>query len=220
MEVTGSSAKRSLWIDVLKGLAILLVVFGHNTDDASFVQCFHMPLFFILSGFCFSPKPIKDYLWKSTNRLMFPYVAFLLIISIPDIIKLIYHREMVTLDGNTLFYRLFYGGVYLKEAYAVFWFITVLWLSSNLFNIYLAYNIGIYLLPIIILVGYIMQSCHFIFPWSIQVVPMATSYIWIGYLLKYQFKETFINGIENNKATYLAIAIAFVCLIYIYLEKI
>lgn len=68
---TGELRKRTVWIDALKGLASLAVVLGHVTasylDRGQFAQhrnillwlfngiyAFHMPLFFIISGFVFA----------------------------------------------------------------------------------------------------------------------------------------------------------------------
>ena len=39
-------------IDIAKGIAICLMVYGHtNSYGMSFIYSFHMPLFFILSGY-------------------------------------------------------------------------------------------------------------------------------------------------------------------------
>lgn len=50
------SEKRILWIDVARGMAILLVILGHcigNLSDPGnrFILAFHMPIFFFLSFF-------------------------------------------------------------------------------------------------------------------------------------------------------------------------
>jgi len=44
---------RIVWIDIAKGIAIILMVIGHSTIPSwlsSFIWTFHMPLFFIASG--------------------------------------------------------------------------------------------------------------------------------------------------------------------------
>ena len=68
------------WIDALRGFAILLVVMGHIYDKGfriegtsfnNFYNGFHMPLFFILSCFCFSNKHLtsfKPYIRKKYIR--------------------------------------------------------------------------------------------------------------------------------------------------------
>lgn len=49
---------RITWVDVAKGIAILLVIIGHTVNFGSstrnFIFSFHMPLFFILSGYTFN----------------------------------------------------------------------------------------------------------------------------------------------------------------------
>ena len=80
-------SQRIDWIDALKGLAILLVVFGHCVDDSissntfpvyafnlqilhDFIYSFHMPLFFAISGFVFylskSYRKFKYKVWDFT----------------------------------------------------------------------------------------------------------------------------------------------------------
>lgn len=76
-------------IDILKGIGIILVVIGHNSSGVlrNFIYTFHMPLFFIISGFLFSKKNIKDYLMNSFQRLLIPYFLFLILLSLPLIIS-------------------------------------------------------------------------------------------------------------------------------------
>ena len=54
---------RDITFDIAKGIGIVLVVIGHYIPDnapswyigfVSFVYHFHMPLFFMLSGYCFN----------------------------------------------------------------------------------------------------------------------------------------------------------------------
>lgn len=73
------SKKRILWIDVARGIAILLVVLGHcigNLNDSGnrFILAFHMPLFFFPSGMCINKNaiPVKNYLMKKVKTLLVP----------------------------------------------------------------------------------------------------------------------------------------------------
>ncbi len=79
------STKRIAWLDVAKGLGILLVVLGHNhiKDDFPLVYqtiySFHMPFFFLVSGMFFK----KEYgFWQLVKRrfksLLLPYIAAVL----------------------------------------------------------------------------------------------------------------------------------------------
>lgn len=75
-----SARKRIEYVDVAKGIAILCVVAGHTFaayDPGSlqnkFIYSFHMPLFFILSGFFYKPQEFKKAFWKKVKSLLVPY---------------------------------------------------------------------------------------------------------------------------------------------------
>lgn len=61
-----SSSNRIDWIDIAKGIAIILEIIGHTVKFGSgirnFIFSFHMPLFFILSGYTFHVAESKEYL--------------------------------------------------------------------------------------------------------------------------------------------------------------
>jgi len=53
--------KHEEWIDNLKGLGIIIIVFGHSCYPSDsilirYVFTFHVPLFFFISGFLFTRK--------------------------------------------------------------------------------------------------------------------------------------------------------------------
>lgn len=93
---SASPDNRLLEIDRMKGLAILLVVWGHVPSASisgpalwyyvsiSGVYAFHMPLFMYLSGFVFFMVGGPDRFWRSPlkqiatrfDRLMVPFLAF------------------------------------------------------------------------------------------------------------------------------------------------
>lgn len=94
-----ASTARSDWIDVAKGLGILLVVYGHvarglmnggvtmdrtwfTTVDSA-IYAFHMPLFFLLSGWFFlgsmTRRGPRDYLATRVATVLYPYVLWSLL---------------------------------------------------------------------------------------------------------------------------------------------
>jgi len=73
-------SKRIEYLDIAKGIGILLVVLGHNDFEviSLFIQrliySFHMPLFFFLSGyFINSSAPFFDFFKKRFNALLKPF---------------------------------------------------------------------------------------------------------------------------------------------------
>ena len=73
------SARNEL-IDSVKGVAILLVVIGHIFDTGNFLFSFHMPLFFIFSGYFFKCKDLKQLIVDGFKRLVSPYAFTSLLI--------------------------------------------------------------------------------------------------------------------------------------------
>lgn len=95
------SNQRIEWIDIGKGIGILLVVFGHSFRDSMradsylcdvlyrFVYSFHMPLLMYLSGYMFAVRSTyylkngtKQYCVSRLHRLMKPYLIYALIIYV------------------------------------------------------------------------------------------------------------------------------------------
>lgn len=83
------ATKRQNWIDVLKGIGIILVVFGHvysKNPVSIWIYSFHMPLFFALSGFIFAAYSynkkvsFKDYFIKKLKSLIVPFILFRMIL--------------------------------------------------------------------------------------------------------------------------------------------
>lgn len=80
------NSNRIEWIDTAKGIAAILVVFGHIASSGGFVSSFHMPLFFTLSGM-FAVKNLKmgfkTHFQYRFKRLMIPYLIFGLFLLVP-----------------------------------------------------------------------------------------------------------------------------------------
>lgn len=73
------STKRIDYIDYLKGLSIIWVVWFHTIHPWFVDFSFRMPLFFLASGIFFKIVDIKVYIQKKTNQLLVPFVFFTLI---------------------------------------------------------------------------------------------------------------------------------------------
>jgi len=73
---------RSTWIDIARGIGIMLVVYGHalSADSLRFIiYSFHMPFFFFLSGLLFTHRPeqkFRSFFYKNVKGLLYPYFLF------------------------------------------------------------------------------------------------------------------------------------------------
>lgn len=121
-------------IDALKGFAIFMVILAHSIiltpvdlhQDPVCSYLFvllsnvHMPLFFVISGFCFSYRgDYGSYIVKKVKRLMVPYVVF-------NVIDMVFRKALSSLVNRprgiweSVVKMLFYGGE--------FWFLYALFL--------------------------------------------------------------------------------------------
>lgn len=95
--------QRNTVFDSMKGLAILCMIIAHSPRDPfiwKFIHTWHMPLFFIISGFFFHPKTIRDYLQKNARQLLLPYI-----VVGTTLVALSYIKQQLTggkIDGRTL----------------------------------------------------------------------------------------------------------------------
>ncbi len=72
---------RVRWIDFIRGLAIIFVVFGHTLSGGpvqTYVYSFHIPLFFLISGLVYHDRGtnFKDFTKKKARQLLIPYFIF------------------------------------------------------------------------------------------------------------------------------------------------
>ena len=79
--------RRDVTIDIAKGIGIILVVFSHLTFNGQMqrilVHSFNMPLFFIISGYLFKEKKLKEVFKKGIKSYIIPAYILLLV----DIVK-------------------------------------------------------------------------------------------------------------------------------------
>lgn len=66
-------------IDILKGIGIVFMIIAHTIGPNNYIwdviYSFHMPLFFITTGFLYKQKNIHKLLLNNTSRLISPYIS-------------------------------------------------------------------------------------------------------------------------------------------------
>ena len=132
MEVNSKQLK---FLNIAKGIGILLVVFGHIIQGDNFlcyvIYSFHMPLFFIVSGFMesyiYSRKNISifEYYTKKIQGLFIPYILYSLLYMIYDVIRLaFFHRINIKYIVINVFKTISFYGI------SVLWFLITLFMAS------------------------------------------------------------------------------------------
>ncbi|MCU4674828.1 acyltransferase family protein [Catenovulum sp. 2E275] len=121
-------------IDIYKAIGIALVVVGHVYQNqlSEVIYLFHMPMFFILSGYLFNPNyGLSEYINKKSLSLLIPYITFLLIFTTTLSLKPILHADFAGLIQ--LWVNAVKGGTYLTGLMTVFWFVTCLLATQSIF---------------------------------------------------------------------------------------
>lgn len=85
--------KQIEWINILRGFAIFLIVFGHSigyskglTGLSRYLSSFYVPLFFFISGYLFQEnkeEKLIPFMKRKTKRILIPYFVFALLSLIP-----------------------------------------------------------------------------------------------------------------------------------------
>lgn len=188
--------KRIEWIDIWKGIGIIAVVTGHIIQPPfkHYIYWFHMPLFFFISGYLYRPN--SDYLnfFKKKSIIFFvPYFFFLFLLSIPEYILTYLYSNDPNI-GKILVKMTIYkilGGAYIYGWFDVFWFITCLFFTQQLYNFIFCqfnsnqkFNFKIFAIIISAYFLAIIDSYFFTnlkLPWAINIVLFALPFYFFGH---------------------------------------
>jgi fucose 4-O-acetylase-like acetyltransferase len=136
-----TTKKRIHWIDITRGIAIILVIYGHlfSTDQQRYlIYAFHMPLFFFISGMVFKPIMTKSLLFitfKFFKQLLIPYYIFAVLTYLFALISQTADFSLGGM-GYQLFGILYGSGSDGMLGYnVVLWFLPCLFITKLLFGV-------------------------------------------------------------------------------------
>ena len=187
------------YIDIAKGIGIILMVVGHSSAPKNITHCiyiFHMPLFFIISGYLFNffkwSNNFKGFINKRFDRMIIPYFGMSILVFYPMwYIASMKFSQFATHEIPTpqktfldIFYATFVGdGMTFNP---VLWFLPCLFVSEIIFFVLLTLckttKMQILCSISIAIVGYLLRS--FNLPWSIDIAMVVQVLLMSGYLLK------------------------------------
>lgn len=130
------------YLDMVKGIAIILVVLGHSGTITftvnTWLSTFHLPVFFVISGILLNLKheiqaPIITILKNKIRHLFIPYICF----SICTIFFLLINILAGTLNWDVLKQLVFQ--TLSLQGYSVMWFLPVLFFAELLVIILLKF---------------------------------------------------------------------------------
>lgn len=208
------SGKRLDYLDVAKGIAILTVILGHvgiigdigpkglfymRKIDILF-YIFHMPIFFIISGYLFKPYDFKVFISKKIKGFVIPYYSCALIITLFNVLRglVVNPQNVVKVLKNDLV------GFLLQRRYTTLWFLTALFFGLLIFwcTVKLCHDskktIVILLLFSVAFISY-DELVSVPLPYNIDTAFIIQVYLAFGYFTrKYGWIEKLINDSKHK----------------------
>jgi len=217
---------RETWIDIAKVFVMIMVVFTHiNQTDFSlvtFVTVFHVPVFFILSGYLYKiPTDYKTNIKKLIKTLVVPY---LLLNIIPIAYQIVFYPKDETFSIYKFVWlpirQVILGETGLPLA-GPMWFVYTLFvlriiIDSICFKIKekKSQTLTIYSLAIVssIVAYFICTIVKHGSVYSAIIAPMSIPFFVIGYALK---QYNIISSLTKKKTHSIFIACIFAALTYV-----
>ena len=180
--------------DVLKGIAIILVIVGHChlTKLRPIIYSFHIPIFFFITGYFLKIRPLRQEITLSIKRLIIPYIFTATCICVATFIKeaLNYEDSDGSLSYKAIVTHLlgFRGSVvpqWIGSHIDVLWFILALF-WARIISISLIKRIKSNILLLLAflflgIAGIFLDKSIFI-PYCISQGLCASSFIFAGYI--------------------------------------
>ncbi len=193
-------SKRIHFLDIAKGLGIILVVFGHTYRGSTlinFIYTFHIPLFFTISGVLYNKEKNRNtnkFITKRIKTLLIPYLSFYIISYVYWFFVERHYRPNVDTDFYIPLFGFFYGSSYKMFLIpnGALWFLPCLFSTELLLHFSIKYIQRKYLF-IVFLLSCIFGIVYSFFdiiplPFGISAAFMALFFSGMGYLFQTKIK--------------------------------
>lgn len=191
--------KRIEYLDILKGIGILFVILGHTYMGGfigTFIFSFHMPLFFLISGYCFKNIEFKELIRKNIKGLIVPYVFTCLLVIVWSCINLVVFENNKSLSIEI--WKLLLASIYGSGSGNIIGYtfgissIGAVWFLLALFNckIFLwailkikKHYMQVFVIVIMSIVGF-TTSKYVWLPFDISASMVIIVFVYLGYIIK------------------------------------
>ena len=186
--------ERNHIIDILRGIAIFLVVFGHVThlpEMRTYIWGFHIPIFFFISGLLFRKEKFEkftDFLKSRLKNIVLPYAIFYLATLVYWIL-IERHSRGADVSVESQLIGLVYGTYDMR--YMMFngalWFIPCLFSMEMLYWFVSKNSKRIYLIGVLIcfyIIGLVLKDYVPWLPWGLCAAFIGIVFYGMGDMCK------------------------------------
>lgn len=129
--------KRIAYLDIARGIGMILVVMGHveyvNSTLRQFISAFHMPLFFLISGILIwerqeQKRSLRELIKHKLRSIMLPYAVF-------SLLSFVIEGSRIAIKGLAewpVVFRQLYQSLCLQGV-STLWFLPALFMSELIF---------------------------------------------------------------------------------------
>lgn len=205
--------ERKSYLDVAKGIALLLVVWGHAGMGVpglgtAIIQ-FHMPLFFIVSGYLFKNTQNKtgSKFLKKAKRLLVLYFIFSLIYLLLGTTKdLLAHQPV---DIKEFMELLFYWNGNVVRMGTPMWFLPVLFFTDVIYTLLKRYvdRYSVLICTILAIVAFMWMP---VLPFGLRIACIGVFFFMVG-----DNSKKLIGSFEGRR--WLSLAVGIVLLVAVYM---
>lgn len=204
---------RLQWIDMAKGLGILLMILGHmhvGQPIRDFIYSFHMIMFVMISGYLYKETvELKQYVPRKIKALLIPYLMtnvvsyfvrlFMLnragMFTVSGALGILRAQIMTTIGGSSFYAKHFIT----IETCGPIWFVTFLFCIVIFYALLNRLRMKnkvvqdlVYLVVLLVLAwgGKMYALYNGFLPWNLDVVPIGMVFYHIGVMVRrYQVLE-------------------------------
>lgn len=206
------------WIDIAKGIGIILVIAGHTfyLGYSYPLYAFHMPLFFFLSGLLFVERKqsFSAFLKNKTSSLLKPWLIFLVIslfvcllipeyrnqITLKAVVSDLYTANTNVFQNSSLWYLICFFFMLV-----IFYFVKKIKRTRIMQIVFLLFFIALLWIKDLLE----LSNCPFYrLPFKIDSALIALFF----FLVAYRYKEIFLNlSVEKCNINYIIIIMVLSC---------
>ena len=186
------NTERLGWIDTVKGIGIICVMFGHLGIEIvdRIVFTFHMPLFFLISGYFLNVNlRLWEFVKEKAKRLLIPYYVtgsiICLLLILADIIRRMW--SSIISDIGSMLVAIIYGSSFSIsqriQGIGAIWFLWALFWSVTIVKIVDKHRWPLGWIGCMWVISYISGKYIWL-PLSIQPAMCASVFVYCGYKLR------------------------------------
>lgn len=180
--------KRDESLDFLRGFGILLMVIGHIgfTKADIYIYAFHMPLFYMISGYLVKPdvrKKFSAHVVSRAKRLLIPYFLF----GFAQYIIYLGIHAFNTPDAQELLVNLLLFPTKGLAIAGALWFLTSLFLIEIVFELLLRIkNEGLrfIVVAVVVVAGFFVNEMQYDLVFALETAMVGILFYYAGYLIR------------------------------------